>query len=49
MHDGTLQKQHREIARKPDFAALHPLVEPFAPKVDGAGRLPIGLTNMLRM
>lgn len=38
-----------EIDGMTTWGNLHRLIEPFYPKVDGAGRLPIGLTRTLRM
>jgi IS5 family transposase len=38
-----------EIERVTQWSKLHKLVEPFYPKMVGAGRLPIGLARMLRM
>ena len=49
----------KKLARRDRFLAetnsvtpwgkLHDLVEPFCPKVNGAGRPPIGIARMLRM
>jgi IS5 family transposase len=38
-----------EIDSVTPCSKLHKLVEPFYPKVEGAGRTPIGLARMLRM
>ena len=38
-----------EINSVTPWGKLHDLVEPFYPKVDGAGRPPIGIARMLRM
>ena len=38
-----------EINNVTPWGKLHVLVEPFYPKVDGAGRPPIGIARMLRM
>lgn len=38
-----------EIESVTPWSMLHKLVEPFYPKVEGAGRPPIGLARMLRM
>ena len=38
-----------EIDSVTPWGKLHKLVEPFYPKVEGAGRPPIGLARMLRM
>jgi len=38
-----------EIDKVTPWSQLHQLIEPFYPKVEGAGRPPIGLARMLRM
>ena len=38
-----------EIDSVTPWSKLHKLIEPFYPKVEGAGRPPIGLARMLRM
>ena len=38
-----------EIDSVKPWSKLHNLVEPFYPKVEGAGRPPMGLARMLRM
>ncbi|MFZ4878871.1 IS5 family transposase, partial [Janthinobacterium sp. Mn2066] len=38
-----------EIDSVTPWGKLHKLIEPFYPKVEGAGRRPIGLARMLRM
>lgn len=38
-----------EIDNVTPWGKLHKLIEPFYPKVEGAGRAPIGVTRMLRI
>jgi IS5 family transposase len=38
-----------KIAKVTPWSQLHQLIEPFYPKVAGAGRPPVGLARMLRM